>query len=431
MIWAYFNQFITSVRDTSTASSVQSFSTPPTDLPYILGSDIGTLLGLSSQDCYDFPKANYLERVLDMLGYPVADGDPTQTVTKFYNSANGIYKDTHFNPFRLFALARLYWDWYRQTDYEPVYDPKGFNLDNLASGGNASVNLTQIWNDFMYRPYVNWGKDIFTNLKPSPVYSQFASVNTYVPSSDVSSGPTYGGASAGNTTGEFFNGKAWVAAASAGAVTTQIEYISNTQGLRNALALDKLARLSQLAPKTYAAQMKAHFGVEPDGCDYCSSRYLGSYDNFIDIGEVLATAAGADGSGSTSSVGEIYGRGVGSGKMNRPIKTEFKEHGIVMGLYSCTPSAAYDSMRIDLFNTKLTRQDYYQPEFDSLGMQLMSQFQVNADSNPSNVIGYVPRYCEYKSRPDEIHSTFQSHGINKSWTTSRTFQYKLGALYWS
>ena len=59
----------------------------------------------------------------------------------------------------------------------------------------------------------------------------------------------------------------------------------------------------------------------------------------------------------------------------------------------------------------------------------MPQYQVNADSNPSNVIAYVPRYCEYKSRPDEIHSTFQSNGINKTWTTSRTFQYKLGAFY--
>ena len=161
MIWQYFNQFITSVRDTSTASSAQAFGTPPTDLPYILGSDIGTLLGLSDHDCYDYVKANYLERVLDMLGYPVANGDPTQTVTKFYGSTNGIYKNTHFNPFRLLALARLYWVWYRQTDYEPVYDPKGFNLDNLPSGGNASANLTQLWYDFMDHPYVNWSKDIF------------------------------------------------------------------------------------------------------------------------------------------------------------------------------------------------------------------------------------------------------------------------------
>ena len=107
MIWQYFNQFITSVRDTSTASSAQAFGTPPVDLPYILGSDIGNLLGLSDHDCYDYVKANYLERVLDMLGYPVANGDPTQTVTKFYGSASGIYKNTHFNPFRLFALAYL------------------------------------------------------------------------------------------------------------------------------------------------------------------------------------------------------------------------------------------------------------------------------------------------------------------------------------
>ena len=41
-------------------------------------------------------------------------------------------------------------------------------------------------------------------------------------------------------------------------------------------------------------------------------------------------------------------------------------------------------------------------------------------------MGYVPRYREYKSRPDEIHSVFQSNGIYKAWTTSRSSQYLAG-----
>ena len=61
-----------------------------------------------------------------------------------------------------------------------------------------------------------------------------------------------------------------------------------------------MARLTMLSPKTYEAQLKSQFGVTPDNCDYCSVRYLGSYDFTINIGEVTASAAGETGTGSIS-----------------------------------------------------------------------------------------------------------------------------------
>ena len=173
--------------------------------------------------------------------------------------------------------------------------------------------------------------------------------------------------------------------------------------------------------------MKAHFGVDPDNCDYCSCRFLCSFDSDVVINEVIASAAGSDGTGSTSSVGEIYGRGVSSGKSNRVIKAQFNEPGIVMGIHYTQPVAEYDSSRIDLFNRKLTRQDYFVPEYDSLGLQpvlrMDAAVEPDATLNTNNdVLGYAPRYNEYKSRLDEVHCNFQSGGNLKAWTIPRSIQ---------
>ena len=223
-------------------------------------------------------------------------------------------------------MSRIYYEFYRQTDYE-VNSPLSYNLDNCASDGSAAANFAAFMNNMVAHPYKNWSKDKLTNLKPSILYSEFGSVNSYVQFSDVTA------ASSGRVSNVF----GFVAPSTGASPTSFQESISNTQGLRNALAVDKLARISQLAPKTYAAQMKAHFGVDPDNCDYCSCRFLGSFDSDVVINEVIASAAGSDGTGSTSSVGEIYGRGVSSGKSNRVIKAQFNEPGIVMGIHYTQP----------------------------------------------------------------------------------------------
>ena len=77
--------------------------------------------------------------------------------------------------------------------------------------------------------------------------------------------------------------------------------------------------------ETYEAQLKAQFGVTPDNCDYCSVRFLGSYDSTINIGEVTASAAGETGTGSKSVLGQLAGEGISSGERNGIIKAHFTE----------------------------------------------------------------------------------------------------------
>ena len=112
--------------------------------------------------------------------------------------------------------------------------------------------------------------------------------------------------------------------------------------------------------------------------------------------------------------------------MNHPIKAEFNEHGIVMGMHYFIPFSEYDSNRIDDFNIKFNRNDYFVPEYDNLGLQPLKSGLINIDvSAPStgslnNIAGYQARYMEYKSRVDTVHGLFQSGKSLSSWCTPRT-----------
>ena len=136
----------------------------------------------------------------------------------------------------------------------------------------------------------------------------------------------------------------------------------SAMAIRSVLALEKMAQIAQLAPKTYKAQMLARYGVKVDTCDYCACRYLGSFDSSIDVGEVVATAAS-----STNKLGQVAGRGVGAG--NGHIKFNCDEDGIIMGMHYIRPQIQYNSDALNPFNRKLNRSDFYMPEFDALGMQ--------------------------------------------------------------
>ena len=57
-------------------------------------------------DDYGFRKSWYLERILDLLGYPVSNVDPTQTDSLMYASATGSFAASHFNPFLLVLIVQ-------------------------------------------------------------------------------------------------------------------------------------------------------------------------------------------------------------------------------------------------------------------------------------------------------------------------------------
>jgi hypothetical protein len=176
------------------------------------------------------------------------------------------------------------------------------------------------------------------------------------------------------------------------------------------------------AGKTFQDQMRAHYGVEiPDSRDGRVS-YLGGFDSDIQISDVTQT------SGTTSTeytaqagyLGRVAGKGTGSGRGR--IVYDAKEHGILMCIYSLVPQMQFDCTRLDPLVVKKDRFDFFTPEFENLGMQPLSSRFISTftdDINTDTVLGFQPRYSEYKTAIDINHGQFAKNDALSSCSVSR------------
>lgn len=208
------------------------------------------------------------------------------------------------------------------------------------------------------------------------------------------------------------------------------------QNIRNLMAQDRFSRASIYANKDYKSQMKALFGEDVD--DYHRPRYLGSYSTNVSISDVTATAAGTDNdseSPASSLLGQIAGKAYNGDGSNKIFESSFDYDGVVMGIHYIMPRNNYDSYRINRFNTKISRWDYFYPQFDGLGLSPVFAFERNIfdmDKNDDGshspvhnrltfVLGFGPRYAEYKQRTNEVHGPFMTNQSESHWTLSNNF----------
>lgn len=372
------------------------------------------------------------------------------------------YIGSPLNYFRLAAYQCIYMSSYRNEEYEKL-DPSYYNADNLflipskrtASNYNTGTGdpsstvstprnlctnlICELSNSRfelnlhkLFTPrYKNWRKDIFTGLKPTDLMS----VNGMsIPAQ--SSGSSFDFSGAANSgeipkkDSQFIDDYTWLNKANAYFPYIDIQSMNNellASNIRLLFAQDKFARANLYADKDFKSQMKAVFGVsvsEPD-----VPRYLGTHSSNISINEIVATSAGEanfDGGSSSSVLGELAGKGFQSSD-GFVFEDEFNEDGIIMGIHYIMPRNNYDSYRINRFNTKLSRFDYYYPQFDGLGLSpvLARELTINqlsdtdlADGSglPTNILGYAPRYYEYKERQNEVHGVFMSGQCESNWT---------------
>ncbi len=202
------------------------------------------------------------------------------------------------------------------------------------------------------------------------------------------------------------------------------------QNIRNLMAQDKFSRSVIYADKDLSSQIKALFGENYD--DPHTPRYLGSYSTNVTIDDIVATAAGDSGTGDaegTSVLGELAGR-IKQGDGNQDVfERSFDKDGVVIGVHYVMPRNNYDSYRLNKWNTKISRFDYFYPQFDGLGYQpvltyerfidgadLVENHTIQNSPYISTLYGFAPRYYEYKQRVNEVHSSFQNHQPDFSWT---------------
>lgn len=376
-------------------------------------------LTLSSYDALGYEYAYGAFRLLHMLGYGIDDKGQVfhpykQVLDKEPGDRSGLFDMesldevlSYFiphnlaNPFRLLGYQRIYNDFYRNQLWEkPV--PYTFNVDWCNSSTKLQLKNIEVYQMCQLR-YRHWTKDFYTGVYPTASYNE-----------GIFNLPNYT-----NSKAEINKNNDGVSV-SAGAISTS--------DIRAMFALEKMLERTRAANGLdYSNQIAAHYGFKVPESRRDVAQFIGGVDNTIVINEVMSTAnSSIDGTSKTGSVvGQVFGKGIGTMSSGR-IDFEAKEHGMIFCIYSISPQVDYDARQFDPFNRKFKREDYFQPEFENLGYQPLIQSDVCFGGTPldgmkygNTILGYTPRFSEYKTSRDMLYNQFMTGGSLNAWTTPR------------
>lgn len=122
------------------------------------------------------------------------------------------------------------------------------------------------------------------------------------------------------------------------------------------------------------------------------------------------------------SLGDIAGKGIGVCKGSK-IKYEATEFGVIMVIASIEPMTLYNDEGISPFNTKVEQFDYWTEEFENLGFAPVPAYTLNGFDDPDGdqnlILGYAPRFWEYKTDVDRAHGEFEFQGSLSGWSIIR------------
>lgn len=372
------------------------------------------------------------QRLFDLLGYGFssarivnADNYPSE-----YTHSSITQDSPKLNLFRFCAYQKIYQDFYRNAYWESA-DASSFNLDDkFGSVLYADTDVERMRKLFQMR-YRNWTKDFFTSVQPSfqgaPFVTRSVDMSKFVlnvPASIPTLRPSTSSLAVGSGLPDGSTSSA--ASLSVSGLVPNAPLDLPIHNIRAAFALDKLYRLQQQSGNgSYGEQIKNRFGFGGVHDDW-KTTYLGGSSSPVSIGEVITTANTQSGESTIGQTGDIYGKA--SSVNDAKITFDTKEHGIIMGIFSVTPDADYNSFGIDPHNFKLNFEQFYQPEFDRLGHQPLNTYfltclspnsTTNSTSWLQRVIGFQNRYLEYKTGFDKVHGQFCTGGSLSAWTAPR------------
>lgn len=428
LLWHSFGQWFVGTKfDVSTYHpSEQKENFPTIDLGTLFAGLVSRSTQSSFTDVLGYSLAKGSLRLLDLLGY----GD----LSHFDDGSLSIVNiaNVKVSPFRLLAYQKICSDFYRVANYEENRI-SSYNVDVMLpmAGSSNFETFIKSYCQLRYRP---WKKDLYTISNTSFQGSDFMSSQLSAPQFPYGDTDKFHEVvpSSSNYSRNYMG-------LLNQSVSSNGQFTLSVANIRSAFALDKLYRLSSAASDgDYKSQIKARYGFDAYAPQY-KSEFIGSASATVQVNPITTTAdtlSSDDASGTPA--GRIYGNGVASSQ-NDVFEFDVKEHGIIMGISSFVPDVDYSSYGINMFNQKINREDYFQPEFDNLGKQPISSLVFNpwklqnlesgnkALQLVNTVLGWYPRYVEYKTAVDEVHGqlngwvnrSFQSAPTLSLWTAPR------------
>lgn len=418
-LWSLWDDFKLGIKDVNSSALIYNNTSGvnasiPNRVPYFDMNDaISVLQGYTStppaQTIYN--QDSYYDgcKFLNLLGYSMPNNlAPTFTM--------------EVNAWPILAYHKIYYDHFRNSTYE-TNENRLYNMDFLwSTAPNMKLGTTELnygtISKFLGLHYVNYRNDYFNNLYPSLNYISSSALtgSNFAPGVNVGNpiglpsnivGLTVGGSDTArfgvNVSSDF------VAVGQTG-VSTYHNLTLPT--LRSAFALDKLMRSSAYAPQHHKEQYEARFGIKFHN-NPNESIFVGAFMNDIQIGEVTSTA-----DTNNAGLGAIGGKGVSFADWGKTLEFNAKEDGIIMAVQYTTLRSNYRSLGIDSYLTKHLPEDYFQPEFQNLGLEPVYGSELNANLGQSTILGYRPRNQRYKLGVDKSYGLFAdmqedlSHFIN-------------------
>lgn len=431
LLWRYFPQFVIQTDEDNWATGITSKSNRFTQHPYLSSNEVlacirnmGTFDGDdnltgSKVNMNKFTTAYGALKLLEYLGYG-------QTSTKLYSTTTGVHRSIYpissagsaanagnvaLNPFPLAAYQKVYADFFRNSQWETTA-PYSYNFDYLNQS-NMKVPIptnpdqTFCQNGLLTLRYTNFNKDYFLGRLPEKQYGSEALASPL----KSSSGDIF---KTGFLQNDDFNVAKTLVTST---VNRPLNHVSSEYNdvvgigalaLRQAEFLQKWKEITQSGGTDYVSQIEKHFGVKPNSEMAHRSKYLGGFDKKFGIDEVTNTNLA-----SAEAESNLMGKGVNAG--HGRITYDVHEHGIIIGVYHMSLLPEYSSQMTDKLMTKTMPTDYVIPELDNVGMQAVNArefagylvpFVEGSAVKMNSIIGYVPRYAEYKTKVDKVCGAF-------------------------
>lgn len=179
---------------------------------------------------------------------------------------------------------------------------------------------------------------------------------------------------------------------------------------RQALSIQRFQERRALFGSRYEDYLR-FIGVRPQDARLQLPEYLGGGSQTIQFSEVLQT--GGD------NVGALYGHGIAAMRTNR-YRRFIPEHGYVMSFLVVRPIPVY-TQGIERMWSRMTKEDYWQKEFEHTNQQEVLNKEVYADGSAADdeTFGYQNRYDEYRRGVNTVSGEFRTN--QDYWHMARIF----------
>ena len=291
------------------------------------------------------------------------------------------------------AYQKIWYDWFRDTDYD-VNDRFAYNLDDFGKTGYYTISRRRQDHGGLFQlRYRRWNVMYQNNFLPSPLQSHvgmlyglddepsevLTHVNQWLRNVDPFLGEReYSSVDLGGSPTDVFDG------------ADTPEFASPAQ-MDTLYAIRKISEVTRRAGKHYDDQILAHFGVRLPRDVNGEVYHIGESHSEIALQQVVSFAETAD-----AGLGQIGGKGHGV-STSSTVKFRAPVPGIIMAVNSSMPEVVFPYGK-DKFIKRHYREDWYQPEFDRLGMQPLFESEVSPRANESNVLAWQYRYLEDKMK---------------------------------